>query len=205
MNIVIFGPPAAGKGTQCKLLASSFNLLSVSTGDMLRAEAAKDSEIGRQFEAASRKGQLISDDIVIDMIRQIINDEQKKAGILYDGFPRSLKQAKALDAMLSGLGQKIDMVIELVVEDGELEKRMSGRAISEGRSDDTPEIFQSRLQAYRNYAAEILPYYKAQGLHVAIDGSRKPDVVAADISKAIKALANNHSQNGPGMLPSGPA
>lgn len=180
-NVVFFGPPAAGKGTQAKIIEQKYGLKQLSTGDMLRAQVAEGTELGKQAKAIMDAGQLVSDEIVIGMMSDCMDKDSKAKGFIFDGFPRTTAQAKALDDMLKDRGQKIDMVLELQVDDSALLERIQKRAIEEGRSDDTAEAMKTRLKQYRNYSAEVLPYYKEQGDVMAIDGMRAIDEVTMQI------------------------
>lgn len=180
-NVVFFGPPAAGKGTQAKIIEQKYGLKQLSTGDMLRAQVAEGTELGKQAKAIMDAGQLVSDEIVIGMMSDCMDKDSKAKGFIFDGFPRTTAQAKALDDMLKDRGQKIDMVLELQVDDSALLERIQKRAIEEGRSDDTVEAMKTRLKQYRNYSAEVLPYYKEQGDVMAIDGMRAIDEVTMQI------------------------
>ena len=180
-NVVFFGPPAAGKGTQAKIIEQKYGLKQLSTGDMLRAQVATGTELGKQAKAIMDAGKLVSDEIVIGMIADCMDKDSKAKGFIFDGFPRTTAQAQALDDMLKGRGQKIDMVLELQVQDDALLARIKKRAEEEGRSDDTIEAMKTRLEQYRNYSAEVLPYYENQGDVMRIDGMRPVNEVTMQI------------------------
>jgi adenylate kinase len=181
MNIIFFGPPAAGKGTQAKIIEEKYGLKQLSTGDMLRAEVEKGTELGNQAKAIMDRGELVSDEIVIGMIAARVDSKACKKGVIFDGFPRTKAQAVALDDMLKARGKKIDMVLELQVDDGALVGRIEKRAKEEGRSDDNVEALKNRLAQYRSYSAEVLPYYKKQGDVQPIDGMRSIDEVTMQV------------------------
>ena len=181
LNVIFFGPPAAGKGTQAKIIQQKYGLRQLSTGDMLRAQVAEGTELGLQAKAIMDAGKLVSDEIVIGMIADSMDKASKAKGFIFDGFPRTIAQAEALDAMLKDRGQQIDMVLELKVDDEALLARIKKRAEEEGRSDDTVEAMKVRLQQYRAYSADVLPYYKAQDIVYAIDGMRNVDEVTIQI------------------------
>ncbi len=185
MNIILFGPPAAGKGTQAKILEKEYGLKHLSTGDMLRAQIAEKTELGLQAKAVMDTGALVSDEIVIGMIRSYVESSSCVKGAVFDGFPRTVAQAKALDIMLSKCGKSIDKVIELQIEDDQLIGRIQKRALEEGRSDDTIEALKVRLDAYRSYAAEVLPYYKAKHIHQILDGMKSVEIVSQDLHTLI--------------------
>jgi len=183
MNIIFFGPPGAGKGTQAKIIEDKYGLKQLSTGDMLRAEVSEGTELGRQAKEIMDRGELVSDAIVIGMIAARVDSPECAKGVIFDGFPRTEAQAAALDAMLVERGQKINMVLELLVDDEALVARIEKRAAEEGRSDDNIEALKNRLAQYRSYSAEVLPYYRAQGDVPAVDGMKPIDEVTAQIER----------------------
>src|SRR5689334_1159583 len=163
MNLILFGPPAAGKGTQAKRLVETRNMVQLSTGDMLRAAIASGSELGKRVEGIMQRGDLVSDEIVVELIESRLPEADAAGGAIFDGFPRTLAQAEALDAMLAHRGAKIDLVLRLKVDDEQLTKRIAGRFAESGRPDDNPDSFKVRLQAYNDQTAPLLPYYQGQG------------------------------------------
>ena len=181
MNLILFGPPAAGKGTQAKRLVEERGMVQLSTGDMLREAIASGSELGQQCKEIMSQGGLIADDIVIALIEARLKEAEDAGGAIFDGFPRTVAQAEALDEMLAKLGKKIDHVIRLKVDDEALMARVSKRFAEQGRPDDNPESFQVRLAAYNRNTAPLLPYYGDKGLLTEIDGMRAIEAVAADI------------------------
>ena len=162
-NVIFFGPPAAGKGTQAKIIEEKHGLVQLSTGDMLRTQAAAGTELGIMARDLMNQGKLVPDDIVIGMIANCLDGLEQPNGYIFDGFPRTLAQAEALDAMLAERGQKINLIMELKVNDDILIGRIEKRAEEEGRMDDTVEAVKMRLRQYHDYSAEVLPYYCAQG------------------------------------------
>jgi adenylate kinase len=188
LNLVLFGPPGAGKGTQAKILQQKRNLPQLSTGDMLRAAIASGSELGRKVEGILAKGDLVSDDIVIDIIKERLKMADCAPGAVFDGFPRTIPQAEALDKLLAGFGRKIDVVVELQVNDEILLERVKQR-ISQGqsRADDNPETLKNRLEVYHKNTAPLVEFYKKQGKVVGVDGMAPIDDVTAAIAKAIEA------------------
>jgi len=180
-NVVFFGPPAAGKGTQAKIIEQNYNLRQLSTGDMLRAEVASGSELGQKAKAIMDAGQLVSDEIVIAMIEENMKRNKKAKGFIFDGFPRTNAQAQELDMMLKSRGEKIDLVLELQVDQDALLVRVEKRAKEEGRSDDTVDALKVRLDQYTEYSSIVLPYYKIQGDVYAIDGMRPIEEVTMQI------------------------
>ena len=187
MNLILFGPPAAGKGTQAKRLVDGRGMVQLSTGDMLRAAIASGSELGKRVEGVMQRGELVTDEIVIALIEERLPEAEAAGGAIFDGFPRTLAQAKALDEMLAGRGSRIDLVIRLKVDDAQLVERVAGRFAESGRADDNPESFKVRLGAYNEQTAPLLPYYQAQNKLVEIDGMGSIDQVAGSIDTALAA------------------
>ncbi len=185
MNIILFGPPAAGKGTQAKTLAAERNMLHLSTGDLLREAIASRTALGIEVETIVKSGGLVSDSIVIDLIAHAVSANQASGGVIFDGFPRTLGQAEALDALLEAKGTEIARVVRLKVDEDALMARVEQRFLDQGRPDDNPEAFRVRLAAYNRDTAPLLPYYQAQAkLHV-IDGMGEIEAVALRIEAAL--------------------
>jgi len=187
MNLILFGPPAAGKGTQAKRLVETRQMVQLSTGDMLRAAIASGSELGKRVEGVMQRGELVTDEIVIALIEERLPEAEAAGGAIFDGFPRTTAQAQALDLMLQARGSRIDLVIRLKVDDEALMQRVAGRFAESGRPDDNPESFKVRLSAYNDQTAPLLPYYQAQKKLVEVDGMGSVDQVAAAIDAAIAA------------------
>jgi adenylate kinase len=185
MNLILFGPPAAGKGTQAKRLVENRRMVQLSTGDMLRAAIASGSELGKRVAGIMERGELVSDDIVIALIEERLPETEAAGGAIFDGFPRTLAQAQALDLMLKGRGKQIDLVVRLKVDDEALLQRVAGRFAESGRPDDNPESFKVRLAAYNNQTAPLLPYYENQGKLTEVDGMGTIDQVARVIDEAL--------------------
>lgn len=187
MNLILFGPPGAGKGTQAKRLVAERNMVQFSTGDMLRAAKASGSELGRQVAEIMDKGHLVSDAIVIALIEERLDDATGRGGAIFDGFPRTVAQAEALDALLARRGQKIDTVVRLVVDEASLMARIAKRWGEEHRPDDDPDAFKVRVDAYVNQTRPLIPYYERHGCLVEIDGELSVQAVAAEIDRVIDA------------------
>ncbi|MCR6660219.1 adenylate kinase [Asticcacaulis sp.] len=185
MNIILFGPPAAGKGTQAKRLVTTRGMVQLSTGDMLRAAIKAESELGLKVKDILATGGLVSDEIVIDLIKENLPAAEAAGGAIFDGFPRTVAQAEALDAMLGERGAKIDKVVRLKVDEAALVTRIEKRFAEEGRSDDNPEAYKVRLAAYNAQTAPLLPYYAAQGKLFEVDGMGAVEDVAAHIDSAL--------------------
>jgi adenylate kinase len=187
MNLILFGPPAAGKGTQAKRLVEERGFVQLSTGDMLRAARASGSELGQRVAAIMDSGGLVSDAIVIELIEDALSRHTGAPGFIFDGFPRTLAQAEALDALLAKRGQGIDLVLRLEVDDAALLARVTKRFEEQGRADDNPESFKVRLKAYNDQTAPLVPYYRDQGKLTALDGMAAIETVAAAVASAIDA------------------
>ncbi|WP_411288044.1 adenylate kinase [Phenylobacterium sp.] len=187
MNLILFGPPAAGKGTQAKRLLESRRMVQLSTGDMLRAAIASGSELGQRVQGIMQRGELVSDEIVVALIEERLPEAEAAGGAIFDGFPRTIAQAQALDLMLKGRGKRINLVVRLRVDDPALVERVAGRFAESGRADDNPESFKVRLAAYNAQTAPLLPYYQAQGNLIEVDGMGSIDAVAQAIDKALDA------------------
>ena len=182
MIIILFGPPGAGKGTQAQRLVDKYNLKQLSTGDMLREAIAEGSELGKKASSIMDRGELVSDDIILSMIRDKLR-ESGSDGFIFDGFPRNLEQAKALDKILHELKLSLDLVIEIVVNDEVLINRIENRAreSKNARSDDNEEVLKNRLNIYHESTEMIKPYYLEQKKLVKIDGMRSIEQVSSDI------------------------
>lgn len=185
MNIVMFGPPAAGKGTQAKLLTAQRGLIQLSTGDMLRAARTSGSELGKKVASIMDRGDLVSDEIVIALIEEQLDINKDAPGFIFDGFPRTVEQAKALDVTLKQRGQEVDGVVRLCVDDKVLLGRIEKRFKEESRKDDNPESFKIRLGNYHEQTAPLLPFYAAQGKLTEVDGLAEIDTVAAAIAQVL--------------------
>ena len=178
MNIILFGPPGAGKGTQAKYLVKKLNGFQVSTGDILRDEIKKDTEIGKKIINDMDNGKFVSDEIVNSLISNIIFDPQKKNRLIFDGYPRSLSQAKNLDILLEKSDQKIDMVFYLNVNKETIIKRIKKRKIEEKRSDDDLDTIVKRYDTYMNTTKPVLDFYSKNMNFHEIDGSLEIDKIA---------------------------
>jgi len=184
VNLVLFGPPGAGKGTQSKILTEKRGLPQLSTGDMLRAAIEAGTSLGLACKALMAKGELVPDETVIRIIAERYDQPDCKNGAVFDGFPRTIPQAEALDQMLAERGRKIDLVLELKVDDAVLLSRVEARIKAGGvlRSDDTPETLAYRLGVYYKNTAPLIEYYRGQGKLRTVDGMAPVEVVTAEIA-----------------------
>ena len=191
MRLILLGPPGAGKGTQATRLVEKHGIVQLSTGDMLRAAVAAGTPIGLQARAVMESGGLVSDEIVIGIIRDRIQEPDAKKGFILDGFPRTVAQAEALEALLAQEGLKLNAVIELQVDQARLVDRIVKRAadaLAAGqpvRKDDDPEVFKTRLAAYNRDTAAVTPFYGARGQLTVIDGMQPIDAVTKAIDKVL--------------------
>ena len=177
-NVILFGPPGAGKGTQAAKLVSFLKVPHISTGDMFRYHIKQGTPLGKRVQEFSSKGLLVPDDVTIAMVEERLKQADVKVGFMLDGFPRSLPQAQALDAMLARLGMPIHAVINIAVADEEIKTRLAKRATIEGRADDAdPQVIQKRLETYKNQSEPCLGYYRPKGVVRDIEGEGTIDQV----------------------------
>src|SRR4051794_22071966 len=193
MRLVLLGPPGAGKGTQAVRIVERFGIPQLSTGDMLRAAVAAGTPVGLQAKATMDRGELVSDAVVIGIIADRLEEPDARQGFILDGFPRTVAQAEAFDAMLAGRGQTLDRVIEFKVDENALVDRIVKRARETEargepvRKDDNPEIFKTRLEAYRTQTAPLSAYYAGTGMLTPIDGMRPVDDVTQELFRILGA------------------
>ena len=188
MNIIIFGPPGAGKGTQSKFIAKKFNLFQLSTGEFLRKEITKNTDIGKKIYSIINSGSLVSDNIVSDLIEKIISNNEYYNRIIFDGYPRSLSQAKNLNNLLDKYKQKIDLVLKLSVSLETIKKRILERKNLEKRPDDNEKIAIKRFETYEKSTEPVIEYYKKMNLLKVIDGERSIDQINKEISDIIALI-----------------
>jgi adenylate kinase len=190
MRLILLGPPGAGKGTQAKRIESEYGARQLSTGDMLRAEIASGSDLGKTVESILAAGNLVSDDIMIEMIEKRIVQPDCVNGFILDGFPRTVEQAKALDKMLHDHEMDLEVVIEMQVDEEALFDRIKKRAEEDGtRADDNVEVMKNRLEVYRDLTAPIIPYYREKDMLKTVDGMQSIEDVARDIDSILGVKA----------------
>ncbi|MBS7375121.1 MAG: adenylate kinase [Muribaculaceae bacterium] len=186
-NIVIFGGPGSGKGTQSDKLISHYNLFHISTGDVLRDHIRRGTDLGNTANSYISKGKLIPDDLMVSILEQVLIDNAQAVadGVIFDGFPRTIPQAKALNEMLQKRGNKVNIVIGLEVPDEELTERLLKRGLESGRSDDNRETIAKRLEVYHSQTAPLKAFYQNQGIYAAIKGIGTIDSIFQSIQEAI--------------------
>ncbi|HET9794812.1 MAG TPA: adenylate kinase [Thermoanaerobaculia bacterium] len=185
MIAIFLGPPGAGKGTQSSRIAARHGVPQISTGDMLRQAAAEGTPLGLRARKIMEAGELLPDDVIVDLIRERISRPDCAAGFLLDGFPRTSGQAEALDRMLAERGLSVDAVVNLDVDEGKLIERMAGRAKNEGRADDNPETIRERLRVYREKTAPLVSWFEKKGRLVTVDGLGEIGEVSRRIEEAL--------------------
>jgi len=185
MRILILGPQGSGKGTQAQRIATAYGVPHIATGDMFRAAVATGSELGAQVGPILERGDLVPDDLTIDLIRERLAEED---GFVLDGFPRTVPQAEALDTMLDEIGKPLDAVILLQVSDDVATERLRERAAKEGRADDSPEAIANRLRQYHELTELVVDRYQQAGIEVIVDGEQTMDVVLAAIQDALEGV-----------------
>lgn len=187
-NIVIFGPPGAGKGTQSAKIIEKYELEHISTGDMFRMHISENTELGKRVKQILADGLLVPDSITIDMLEDKVQNSPDAKGFIFDGFPRTVAQAEALDDFLAGKEEKIDLVLQLDVTESIIKKRIEERQKVSGRSDDEADKLLRRIKEYFDKTIHVLPYYENQGKVVKINGIGEIDSIFTEISNSIEAV-----------------
>ena len=188
MNIVIFGPPGAGKGTQSKYIVEKFNLFQLSTGELLRKEITKNTKLGQEISSIINTGNLVSNEIVGNLIEKYLSDEKFKNRLIFDGYPRNLIQAKSLDEVLKKNDQKIDIALKLTVSLETIKKRILDRKNLENRKDDNEKTAIKRFETYENNIKPVIDFYKQSNLLKVIDGEGSVSEICDEISDIIKGI-----------------
>ena len=188
MNIVIFGPPGAGKGTQSKFIVKKYNLYQLSTGDLLRDEIKNKSELGTKISSIINSGGLVSDEIVGNLIEKFVSRNEYKNKIIFDGYPRTLTQAKNLDNLLNSYSQKINVVLKLTVSLETIKKRISERQTQENRTDDSEDIAIKRFKTFDESTKPVLEYYKKRELIKEVNGEQKIEEINKEIGDIIDLI-----------------
>ena len=185
-NLILFGPPGAGKGTQSTKLIEKYNLTHISTGDLFRKHLKEGTDLGKLAQDYMSKGNLVPDQVVIDMVDDKIKSSGKISGIIFDGFPRTIPQAEALDKLLNAKNTPITVLVELVVPEDELRKRLADRATKENRPDDAkPEVIENRINVYKAETAAVASYYKKHNKYASVIGVGEIDAIFKNICREI--------------------
>jgi adenylate kinase len=188
-TVVFFGPPGSGKGTQASRLSAALGIPQISTGEILRANVALGTELGKIAKPIMESGELVPDELVTRMLKARLSEKDAENGAIFDGYPRTLPQTESLDTLLQELGRRVDVVLFIDVPDAVIVDRLVKRAEIEKRADDTPDAIGERLRVYRQKTAPIAARYEAAGKLVTIDGNRSVDEVAADVRAAVERLS----------------
>ncbi|MDQ5820653.1 MAG: adenylate kinase [Actinomycetota bacterium] len=189
MRILLLGPQGSGKGTQAERIARTYGIPHIATGDMLRAAMAAGTELGRRVKPIYDAGELVPDDLMIELIRERLSEPDAEEGLVLDGFPRTPEQAEALDDMLLEIGRPLDVVFDLQIDEPTAVERLLGRARDEGRTDDTPEAIATRLELFRKKTLPVIEHYRAQGKVVGIHAAGTVNEVFNEIQETLEQVA----------------
>ena len=193
LDVVILGPPGSGKGTQAKRIVAATGIAHISTGDILRAAIEDGRPLGQEVREVYDRGELVSDELMIRVMRARLLLEDAASGALLDGFPRTLAQARGLDDLFDDLERRLALVLDLHVPEEVSFERLLARAGEEGRRDDTPDVIRNRLEIYHAESEPLIGYYRAKGILAQIRGDRSEDEVFADVENALEAVATRHA------------
>lgn len=188
LNLILFGPPGAGKGTQSAKLIDKYQLVHISTGDLFRMHISNDTELGKRVKQILADGLLVPDSVTIDMLEEEVKKNPNAKGFIFDGFPRTVPQAEALDAFLSSKGEKIDGVVQLDVDGDEIKHRIAERQKVSGRADDDAEKLLKRIDEYFSKTVHVIPYYESQGKVSKVNGIGEIEVIFNNICAVIDTL-----------------
>jgi adenylate kinase len=194
VNIVIFGAPGSGKGTQSEMIIENHGLHHISTGEVLREEIAKDSDLGRIANGYISKGHLVPDELIVDILNDMLDEQTLKKGVIFDGFPRTINQAKELQKMLNKRGQDISAVIGLEVPENELITRLVKRGEVSGRSDDNEATIKQRIQVYHKNTEPLMDYYKQAGIYYPIEGKGSVTEIFNQIAEVLKPISEKEGK-----------
>lgn len=186
-RLLIIGAPGAGKGTQAEFIAKAFGIPAISTGDIFRHNVKNETELGKQAKAFMDRGEYVPDSLTNDLVRDRLSHDDAKAGFLLDGYPRTAEQVVELDSILADSGTQLDAVIQLTADTDEVVRRLLGRAIEQGRADDTEDVIRRRLEVYEEQTAPLISVYAQRGLVLMIDGLGEVDEVTARILEGLDA------------------
>jgi adenylate kinase len=184
-NLVLFGPPGSGKGTQAIKIAEKFSLAHISTGEIFRSEIRNETELGLRVKHIIEAGELVPDSLLIDILRNALATDTRSGGVIFDGFPRTLQQAADLDILMIELGQKVNHVLALEVNEEEIVKRLLNRAQQEGRKDDTEEVIRNRMSVYHSQTSPLIAYYTKQGKYMSVNGIGSVEEIFTGICQVI--------------------
>ena len=184
-NLILSGPPGSGKGTQSVKIAEKYNLVHISTGDIFRREIKNQSALGIKVQGIIEKGELVPDDLLVDILRSALQQAGSPAGFVFDGFPRTIRQAGDLDKLLAETGEKVSLVLALEVDEEEVVTRLLKRALLEGRKDDTEDVIRNRMKVYHSQTHPLMEYYEKQGKFISLHGVGSVDEIFAGICKKI--------------------
>jgi len=188
MRVVFLGPPGSGKGTQAKFLAERLGVPAISTGEILRTAVREKTPLGQKAQAIMERGDLVSDELIVELIRERIAQADARRGFILDGFPRTIAQAEALERLLAEKGDSLSAAVNFRVPDEELTRRMLGRAAEEGRADDRPETIRERLKVYREKTEPLIDFYRKRDLVADVDGVGTVDQIGSRVDAALMSL-----------------
>ncbi len=194
VNVVIFGAPGSGKGTQSELIIEKYGLHHISTGEVLRDEIAKNTELGKTADSYISKGNLVPDDLIVDILDNMLDEQMLNKGIILDGFPRTINQAKSLQKMLGKRGHEVSAVIGLEVHEDELVDRLLKRGQVSGRSDDNTETIKQRIQVYHRNTEPLMDYYKQAGIYYPIEGEGSVENISEKITNVLTPISDKEAE-----------